>query len=83
MSQNFRTLIVGAVVITLGFVVLDRSTGQIPNVLKVDRWDYLIQSGNEVSLTSAKTNGNDGWELVTVYQQNEGDFRAIYKRSLR
>jgi hypothetical protein len=84
MSQNVRTLIVAAVVIALGLLALNRAIPQqIPNALQIDQWDYLIESGNDVSLRAAKANGKDGWELVTVYRQNDSDLRAIYKRPLR
>jgi hypothetical protein len=83
MSQNLRTLVAAAVIIILGLILLNRSTGQIPNAVQIDQWDYRIESGNDVSLATAKANGKDGWELVTVYRQNNSDLRAIYKRPLR
>ena len=83
MSRNLRILVVAAVVIVLGLLVLNRSTGQIPNAVQVDQWDYRIESGTEVAVEQAKENGLQGWELVAVYEQRSGRFRAIYKRPLR
>jgi hypothetical protein len=80
MSQNFRTLIVAAVIV-LGMVMLNRAIPQqIPNAVQIDQWEYRLDRDN---FTEEKANslGKEGWELVTVYAQ--GGVRSIYKRPLR
>jgi hypothetical protein len=85
MSQNFRTLVVAAVVITLGLLVLNRmlprSVAQIPNAVQIDQWEYKVDA--DVLGPTPNRLGKEGWELVTVWVQGEVAVRAIYKRPLR
>ena len=80
MSQNLRTLMVAAVIIALASLALNRSTGQIPNAVQIDQWEYHY---DDKGTANANSLGKEGWELVTVWVQNDVSVRAIYKRPLR
>lgn len=85
MTTTRQRLAVLVAVFAFGLLVVHQSTstGQIAPAPMVVQWQYEIDSGNDVSEATANRLGMDGWELVTVYQQHEGDFRAIYKRPVR
>jgi hypothetical protein len=45
------------------------------------QWEYATMDGFDNDL--ANNWGNDGWELVTVYQIREGKVRSVFKRPQR
>jgi hypothetical protein len=81
MSSTFRTAILLAAAFGFGSLTMNQSASVGQETLRiVERWEYRIESGNEVDVALANRLGREGWELVQVYRQNESDLRVIYKR---
>ena len=81
MSSNFRTAILLVTAFGLGSLTMNHSAIVGQETLRiVERWQYRIESGNDVDVALANRLGREGWELVQVYRQNESDLRVIYKQ---
>jgi hypothetical protein len=82
MSSNWRPFLAITVMILLGWFAATQSTssGQNPARTLPTRWQYKVAVGSVFDETNADRLGIEGWELVTVYKQSDGEVRAIYKR---
>lgn len=83
MSFNWRSLVMLLAVAVLGWVVASQSTSSAQNQSKGDvRWRYRVEVAGAFEEGALNQAGGAGWELVTVYEQDKGQFRAIYKQEL-
>ena len=82
MSSNWRPFLAVAAAIVLGWFVAMQSTssGQNPARIVPARWQYKVAIGGTFDETTANNMGSEGWELVTIYEQDKGQLRAIFKR---
>ena len=81
MSSTFRTATLLVAAFLVGLITMNQTASVGQETLRlVERWEYRIESGNDVQLNLANQLGKEGWELVQVYRQNESDLRVIYKR---
>jgi hypothetical protein len=60
----------------------DQTLVTIPNAVGAPRvqWEYKVMSQNLFNEQMANTWGIEGWELVTIYRQNDADVRSVFKR---
>ncbi len=78
MVANWRTVIAVVVLVPLAFIATQTSTtGQVAE--RPGQWQYRVESGSDFNVQRANLLGADGWELVLIYQQHEGEFRAVFK----
>ena len=47
---------------------------------KTEQWQYHVEISGVFDEKVANQLGGKGWEFVTIYEQGEGQLRAIYKR---
>ncbi len=81
MSMKLRSALGGLAIIMLGWFVAAQSSSRGEGSTQgIQRWQYHIEIASEITEANASALGADGWELVTVFQQHEGQFRAIFKR---
>ena len=81
MSSTFRTAILLVTAFGLGSLTMNQSASVGQETLRiVERWEYRIESGNDVGITRANQLGKEGWEMVQVYRQSDSDLRVVYKR---
>jgi len=60
----------------------DKTLVAIPNAVATPRvqWQYKVESRNMFDVDVANDLGERGWELVTIYRQNDSSIRAVFKR---
>jgi hypothetical protein len=82
MSSNWRPFLAVAAAIVLGWFVAMQSTssGQNPARVVPVRWQYKVAISGVFDENTANNLGSEGWELVTIYEQDKGQLRAIFKR---
>ena len=55
---------------------------EIPETIGRDKWEYLVLRRRTLELLSPslEDEGEEGWELVTVLMDRDGQFTAFLKR---
>lgn len=81
MSFNWRSLVVLLAVAVLGGVVASQSTSSAQNQARGNvQWSYRVEASSSIEEVTLNQAGGSGWELVTVYEQDKGQWRAIFKK---
>lgn len=81
MSFNWRSLVMLLTVAVLGWVVASQSTSSAQNQARgFVQWRYRVEVASSIEEAALNQAGKSGWELVTVYEQDKGQWRAIYKQ---
>lgn len=80
MSFKLRSLAMLLAVAVLGGVVASQSSSSAQNPARGIQWAYRVDTASSIEQEVLNKAGERGWELVSVYEQDKGQFRAIYKK---
>jgi hypothetical protein len=82
MISKWRPVLTLAAMIFLGWFVASQSisTGQNQPPSKTEQWQYHVEISGVFDEKVANQLGGKGWEFVAIYEQGQGQLRAIYKR---